>query len=104
MSELTLRPIGVIRSPHQRPEHTPIQPVFAEGVKGTVEVDPAFEEGLADLDGFSHIWLIYWLDRAGKGRPHRAAVSGGRTPRRLRHASAAPPESDRNEPGATRAS
>jgi len=37
----------------------PIQPTGAIGVAGTVEISPDFIEGLKDLDGFSHIMLIY---------------------------------------------
>jgi tRNA-Thr(GGU) m(6)t(6)A37 methyltransferase TsaA len=37
----------------------PIQPKAAKGVKGTVELFDEFKEGLADLDGFSHVILIY---------------------------------------------
>jgi tRNA-Thr(GGU) m(6)t(6)A37 methyltransferase TsaA len=37
----------------------PIQPAGASGVTGTIEIDPRYREGLADLDGFSHIILIY---------------------------------------------
>lgn len=57
------KPIGLIRSPHRQQEGTPIQPRWAQGVEGTVEVSPKFIEGLADLDGFDRIWLLYWLDR-----------------------------------------
>ena len=39
----------------------PIQPVGAKGIKGIVEVFPEFQEGLQDLDGFSHIILLYHL-------------------------------------------
>ena len=63
-----MRPIGIIRSPHREVEKTPIQPTFAAGIQGTVEIDPAFEEGLTDLEGFSHLWLIYWLHRADEPR------------------------------------
>jgi tRNA-Thr(GGU) m(6)t(6)A37 methyltransferase TsaA len=65
---LTYKPIGMIRSPHKRVEDTPIQPVFAQGVPGRVEVLPEFEAGLRDLEGFSHIFLIYLFDRAGPVR------------------------------------
>jgi tRNA (Thr-GGU) A37 N-methylase len=34
----TVRPIGVIHSPHTRSEETPIQPVFAQGVQGRAEI------------------------------------------------------------------
>lgn len=57
-------PIGVIRSPHLRAADTPAQPVFAVGIPGRVEVLPEFELGLCDIEGFSHLHLIYALDRA----------------------------------------
>lgn len=57
-------PIGCIHSPHQVPEATPIQPRFARGVRGRVEVFEAYADGLADLEGFSHLFLIYGLHRA----------------------------------------
>ena len=62
---MQLTPIGCIHSPHGDPETTPIQPRFARGVRGRVEVFEAYEEGLADLEGFSHLFLIYGLHRAG---------------------------------------
>ncbi|SEM04158.1 tRNA-Thr(GGU) m(6)t(6)A37 methyltransferase TsaA [Syntrophus gentianae] len=58
------RPIGVIHSEHTVPEKTPIQPVYARGCKGEAEIYPEFEQGLSDLDGFSHLYLIYHLHRA----------------------------------------
>lgn len=61
MDEITFRPIGVIRSPHQRREETPIQPVFARGIEGRVELFPEYAEGLAGLEEFSHVHLIYHL-------------------------------------------
>lgn len=57
-------PIGFIRSEHLCAERTPIQPVFARECEGRVEIHPEFAEGLLDLDGFSHVHLIYHLDRA----------------------------------------
>ncbi|MGD2143412.1 MAG: tRNA (N6-threonylcarbamoyladenosine(37)-N6)-methyltransferase TrmO [Anaerolineae bacterium] len=59
MELITYRPIGIIHSPFREPRGTPIQPPATEGVEGSVEVDPAYVEGLKDLDGFSHIILIY---------------------------------------------
>ncbi len=58
-ASIVFRPIGVIHSPFTTPEQTPIQPTGARNVAGTVEVFPEFVDGLADLDGFSHIFLIY---------------------------------------------
>jgi tRNA-Thr(GGU) m(6)t(6)A37 methyltransferase TsaA len=56
---LTYRPIGIIHSEHKLAEITPIQSVYAKGCKGQAEVFPEFALGLRDLDGFSHIYLIY---------------------------------------------
>jgi tRNA-Thr(GGU) m(6)t(6)A37 methyltransferase TsaA len=61
---VVFRPIGVIRSEHRAPEQTPIQPVCAPGHAGRVEVFDEFAEGLDDLEGFSHIYLVYVFDRA----------------------------------------
>ena len=51
--------IGVIHSPFKELEGMPIQPGGATDVRGTVEVFEPYREGLDDLDGFSHIYLIY---------------------------------------------
>jgi tRNA-Thr(GGU) m(6)t(6)A37 methyltransferase TsaA len=59
VAEITYSPIGVVHSPFKEPKGTPIQPPSAEGVAGTVEVFPECVEGLKDLDGFSHIILLY---------------------------------------------
>ena len=61
-------PIGVVHSPFAEPAGTPIQPRAAEGVEGTVEVFPAYADGLADLADFERIWLLYWFHRAGPVR------------------------------------
>jgi tRNA-Thr(GGU) m(6)t(6)A37 methyltransferase TsaA len=59
MHQITYKPIGVIHSPFKEPKGTPIQPEGARGIDGTVEVFPEYAEGLKDLEGFSHIILIY---------------------------------------------
>jgi tRNA-Thr(GGU) m(6)t(6)A37 methyltransferase TsaA len=56
--------IGIIHTPFQEAEGTPIQPTGAAGVQGAVEVFPEFAQGLQDLDGFSHIILIYHFHRS----------------------------------------
>ena len=61
---LELKPIGLIHSPHRRAEGTPIQPRWATGVEGWVELFPEFAPGLRDLEGFERVWLLYWCDRA----------------------------------------
>lgn len=59
MRPIVYQPIGVVRSPFKEPRGTPIQPPAAAGIEGSVEVDPTYAEGLKDLDGFSHIILLY---------------------------------------------
>jgi tRNA-Thr(GGU) m(6)t(6)A37 methyltransferase TsaA len=51
--------IGIIRTPFKTPAGTPIQPTGAGGIEAKVEVFPEYSEGLADLEGFSHIILLY---------------------------------------------
>jgi len=62
--QITFRPIGWIRSDHTNPDATPIQPVYANDCVGRLEILPEFAEGLADIDGFSHVYLFYHLHRA----------------------------------------
>jgi tRNA-Thr(GGU) m(6)t(6)A37 methyltransferase TsaA len=63
---LTYRPIGIIHSEHTIADKTPIQPVYAKGCKGQAEVFPEFAPGLRDLDGFSHIYLIYHFHQSAQ--------------------------------------
>jgi tRNA-Thr(GGU) m(6)t(6)A37 methyltransferase TsaA len=57
--KIEFEPIGIIHSPFMEIEGMPIQPPGATGVRGTVEVFEDFHPGLKDLDGFSHIILLY---------------------------------------------
>jgi len=56
--------IGILHSPFTELEGMPIQPSGAVGVKGTAHVFEDFRAGLADLDGFSHIILLYHFHRS----------------------------------------
>ena len=56
--KIEYEPIGVVNSPFAESKGTPIQPSRAKNAAGTVEVFRGFAEGLADLDGFSHIILL----------------------------------------------
>ncbi len=62
-NDIVFKSIGVIHTPFDKPEGTPIQPKRSGGANGTVEVYPDYAEGLADLDGFSHIMLLYHLHK-----------------------------------------
>jgi len=59
MNEIRYKPIGIIHSPFKQPQGTPIQPAGARDIEGTVEIASEYGEGLKDIDGFSHIILIY---------------------------------------------
>ncbi len=59
MTTITHAPIGVIHSSFTDPDDTPIQGVFADGARGEVEVFPEYADGLKDIDGFSHLILLY---------------------------------------------
>ena len=54
-------PIGYFRTPFTSIKGMPIQPIGAEHVEGTIEVLPEFCEGLKDLEGFSHVYVLYHL-------------------------------------------
>ena len=59
MNEIKYKPIGVIHSSFKEPKGIPIQPAGAQGIDGTVELFPEYTEGLKDVEGFSHLILIY---------------------------------------------
>lgn len=58
-----MRPIGMIHSPFTDKGKTPIQPTRSTAI-GTVEVYPEFVDGLQDIDGLSHIILLYVFHRS----------------------------------------
>jgi tRNA-Thr(GGU) m(6)t(6)A37 methyltransferase TsaA len=66
--QITYEPIGIIHSPFQTLEDMPIQPTSEASQPGLVEIFPQFAEGLSDLAGFSHIYLIYHLHRVERSR------------------------------------
>jgi tRNA-Thr(GGU) m(6)t(6)A37 methyltransferase TsaA len=61
MQEVRYRPIGVVHSPFLPDDHVPPRRVDSHGVEGTVEVLSEYAEGLRDLEGFSHIFLLCHL-------------------------------------------
>lgn len=65
MNTFSFKQIGTIHSPFRDTAGMPIQPTGAKGIKGTVELLPEYEKGLMDLDGFSHIILLYIFHRFG---------------------------------------
>lgn len=61
--EFTLQPIGLIRTPFTDPKATPIQPTQSQAL-GWIEVYEEFIQGLQDIDGFSHLILLYAFHRS----------------------------------------
>ena len=87
----TPRPIGFARTPFAQTREIPKGLGARHDAEGTVELLPEFEAGLRDVDGFSHLYVLWIFDRAegfdlvatppaDEGRPH--GVFATRSPRR----------------------
>jgi tRNA-Thr(GGU) m(6)t(6)A37 methyltransferase TsaA len=59
----TLEQIATVRSPYCELVNMPVQPKGAKDVYATIEFDEAYQEGLKDLEGFSHVYLIYYFHK-----------------------------------------
>ena len=62
-ASFTYSPVGIVHSPHRDIAGMPIQPSGARGIRGTIEIRPAFVAGLRDLEKFSRLILIYAFHR-----------------------------------------
>ncbi|MCA8974016.1 MAG: tRNA (N6-threonylcarbamoyladenosine(37)-N6)-methyltransferase TrmO [Planctomycetes bacterium] len=85
-----LRAIAVLRCPAVVHHQAPRQSGLGRGPSGEIRVHQSFQNGLADLDGFSHIWLLFWCHHA-RGAPlrvqpprdaHKRGVFATRSPQR----------------------
>ena len=85
-----MRPIGFVRSPYSETAQVPKGCGAKHEAEGVVEILPEFEDGLKDIDGFSHLFVI-WLFHQADGyvlvgtpptddQPH--GVFATRSPRR----------------------
>ena len=61
METIEFKAIGTIHSPFKDLKGMPIQPIGAKGIQGDIQLKEEYKEGLKDLDGVSHIILIYHL-------------------------------------------
>ena len=85
-----LRPIGYVRSPFTETAQVPKGLGAEHRAEGTLEILPEYEAGLQDIEGFSHLYVIWAFDRASgcdlvarppsDDRPH--GVFATRSPRR----------------------
>ena len=60
---IEVQAIGVVHSPYRERYAAPRQPALERAEPATIELNPGLnlEQALADLEGFSHIWVIYWM-------------------------------------------
>lgn len=72
----TPRAIGFARTPFKETSEVPKGPLAKHDAEGTLEILPELEEGLTDIDGFSHLIVIWVFDRA-KGFELLATPPGG---------------------------
>jgi tRNA-Thr(GGU) m(6)t(6)A37 methyltransferase TsaA len=61
---ISITPIGIIETPFDDLKGMPIQPSGADKIQGTIIIDKEYEEGLSDLEGFSHIILLYHFHKS----------------------------------------
>jgi len=89
--DLTLRPIGRVHTPFQERSQVPRGLGTRHVAEGVIEVRADLEPGLQDIEGFSHLFVIWVFDRASRefdlvgcpptdDRPH--GVFATRSPRR----------------------
>ncbi|HYY70068.1 MAG TPA: tRNA (N6-threonylcarbamoyladenosine(37)-N6)-methyltransferase TrmO, partial [Terriglobales bacterium] len=86
----TPRPIGFVRSPFKDTSEVPKGLGAKHEAEGTLGILPEFEQGLTDIDGFSHLIVLWEFDRSDgfeligtppcDDRPH--GVFATRSPRR----------------------
>jgi tRNA-Thr(GGU) m(6)t(6)A37 methyltransferase TsaA len=62
----TMQPIGVVRSPFIDTAQIPRGCGARHEAEGTLAILPEFELGLQDIEGFSHLFVIWLFDRAGE--------------------------------------
>lgn len=82
--QLTVQPIGIIRTPYREKQHAPRQPgIDKETVIGTIELFPDrnFDQALEHLSGFERIWIISWFHQNSEWKPKVLPPRSGRTKR-----------------------
>ena len=62
--KIEFSPIGIIHTSYKSVNNVPIQPTADNDSEGWIEIFEEFADGLADLDGFSHLYLIFHLHKS----------------------------------------
>ena len=60
----TTRPIGFIHSPYHETSAIPKGPGAKHNAEGSIELFREFEPGLKDIEGFSHLYVLWVFDRS----------------------------------------
>jgi len=60
----SMQPVGYVRSPHTSTEEVPKGLGAKHDAEGVLEILPEFEAGLADIEGFSHLYVLWVFDRS----------------------------------------
>lgn len=63
--KIELKPIGIIHSPYKTTKDMPIQASRSKAI-GKVEIFKEFEDGLKDIEEFSHIILVYFFHKSNR--------------------------------------
>jgi tRNA-Thr(GGU) m(6)t(6)A37 methyltransferase TsaA len=61
---LTFRPIGFVRTPYKETKQIPKGLGVKHDAEGVLELLPEFEPGLLDIEGFSHLFVLWVFDRS----------------------------------------
>ena len=64
VGKVVYEPIGVIHSPFKTRQDMPIQPSGGKNIEAVAILRPELEEALSDVDGFSHVYLIYHMHKS----------------------------------------
>ncbi len=64
MEQVSYKPIGIIHTPFKCKEDTPIQGCFSPSSCGYIELLPEYAQGLQNIEGFSHLILLYHFHQA----------------------------------------
>jgi tRNA-Thr(GGU) m(6)t(6)A37 methyltransferase TsaA len=64
MTTFTMTPIGAVRSPYSDAAQIPKGRGAEHHAEGVLEIRPEYEQGLMDLEGFSHLYVLWVFDRA----------------------------------------
>jgi tRNA-Thr(GGU) m(6)t(6)A37 methyltransferase TsaA len=64
MQDISMRPVGCVRSPYRETSQVPRGHGTEHHAEGTLEILPQFEAGLTDIEGFSHLYVVWVFDRS----------------------------------------